>query len=40
MKITELLLGKCPETFKFVPKHKANAYAKESEGGKGPITAE
>ena len=28
VKITDLLLGKAPDSFAFVPKHKANAYDK------------
>ncbi|KAJ3023111.1 tRNA-dihydrouridine synthase 3 [Thoreauomyces humboldtii] len=31
VKISEMLLGKAPEAFKFIPKHKSNSY--EPEGG-------
>ncbi|EOD49663.1 putative trna-dihydrouridine synthase protein [Neofusicoccum parvum UCRNP2] len=30
--ISEMFLGKAPETFKFTPKHKSNAYEIEAEG--------
>ncbi|OJD35757.1 trna-dihydrouridine synthase [Diplodia corticola] len=32
IKISEMFLGKAPETFKFTPKHKSNAYEMEAEG--------
>lgn len=32
IKISEMFLGKAPETFKFTPKHKSNAYEIEAEG--------
>ena len=28
IKLSEMLLGKCPDGFKFEPKHKANSFAK------------
>ena len=31
IKISEMLLGRTPEGFKFVPKHKANAYSDEAQ---------
>ncbi|KAK8187519.1 tRNA-dihydrouridine synthase [Phyllosticta capitalensis] len=32
IKISEMFLGKAPDTFRFVPKHKSNAYEIEAEG--------
>jgi tRNA-dihydrouridine synthase 3 len=37
IKISELILGKAPETFEFVPKHKANAYNAGSHGILDPV---
>ncbi|KAK7621355.1 hypothetical protein IWX48DRAFT_658127, partial [Phyllosticta citricarpa] len=32
IKISEMFLGKAPDTFRFTPKHKSNAYEIEAEG--------
>ena len=32
LKIAEMFLGKPPPSFKFVPKHKSNAYNNEDQG--------
>lgn len=32
IKISEMFLGKAPEDFFFVPKHKSNSYDIEAEG--------
>lgn len=32
IKISELFLGKAPEEFRFVAKHKSNAHGTENEG--------
>jgi tRNA-dihydrouridine synthase 3 len=36
VEITEMLLGKVPEGFTFVPKHKSNSYEKQDAGGNAP----
>jgi tRNA-dihydrouridine synthase 3 len=34
VKLSELVLGPAPEGYKFIPKHKSNAYSDKGDGGK------